>query len=94
MSFTANLRFEIVETIGLISAAKRQVLNGGIVDLQTLPDRLDTMCKLVSGLPGAEARALRPMLSQLHHDLDDIRSLLVQRQRAISQTQIESSFSE
>lgn len=78
-----DLRYDLAEAIGQVTAARRRAETGGAIDLTDLPTRIERICGLVAKLPAAEARDYRDPLQRLIADLDGLQQTLLGRRQAL-----------
>jgi hypothetical protein len=62
--------YELAELVGLVSAARRRAGVGGSVDLQSLPERIASICDAITAMPARRAQGYRKALDGLLDDLD------------------------
>ena len=68
----AELRHEIAAVFGEVTAARRLVSTGRIVELIGLDSRVAALCAAVEALPRAEGLDLAPLLESLRSSLDQL----------------------
>lgn len=81
----ATLRMRLTSASATIAAARGAVAEGKSVDLESLEADVDTTCRAIVALPGAEGRALKPEMVALSDDLNLLAEALKREHGAMKQ---------
>lgn len=74
-----DLMAEAERLTSLLTAARRHIVDGRLVNLQALQTRTAALVERVMALPPVEARRLQPVLAGLIRHLDDLMATLGDR---------------
>ena len=80
-----ELPAEIEAVAAMVTAARRDLIDGKSVDLMALEGEVDRLCKAIHADPPKNSRAVRKALAAIVNDLDLLEHALTEQHRQLEQ---------
>lgn len=81
------VQIEVQQVASMVTAARRLLLTGKIVDLSALEGRVRGLCSAIGEMPVEQGRSLRPSLEALMGNLDRLQVDIEAQRHRLSEGQ-------